>query len=228
LQIKRVSNNNPESTLKFLGIHMDENLTWKTHVNKVKSKISYAIFIMNKVKNILPYTALKTLYLTLVQSHLIYGILAWGNSAMINKTALLQKKAIRIINNKHYRAHTDPLYKTNNILKLVDLHENQILLFMYEYMNNQLPLPYENLFDCQNPPCRITRHSENIIYREMPRIKFTECLPRHNFRIVLNKLDDDIKNTSNKMRFKMLTKLIFINKYAESIHCDNPYCTDCS
>ena len=53
----------------------------------------------------------KSLYLTLIHSHLIYGITAWGNSSATNKLYLLQKKALRLINNKAYASHTDPLFK---------------------------------------------------------------------------------------------------------------------
>ena len=42
-------------------------------------KIAKAIFAINKVKHFLPHIALRSLYLTLVQSHIIYGIRLWGN-----------------------------------------------------------------------------------------------------------------------------------------------------
>ena len=131
-----------------------------------------------------------------------------------NDNIYLYKKAIRIINNKQYRTHTEPLFKANRILRLCDQHEHQILLFMYQYVNNQLPHSFVKLFVCQNQPTRITRHNENIVYSEMPRIKFTECLPRHYFRKIWNKLDINIKNSKIKSNFNKTTKQNFINKYA--------------
>ena len=66
-----------------------------------------ALFAINRTKHILPHEALKTLYFALIQSHLTYGIHAWGNTIFINQILKLQKRAVRLINKKEYRAHTD-------------------------------------------------------------------------------------------------------------------------
>ena len=79
--------------------------------------------IFNRVKNLLPHTALKSLYYTLIHSHMTYGIHAWGNASSIAKLFVLQKRAIRIINNNKYRTHTEPLFKSENILKITDLYK---------------------------------------------------------------------------------------------------------
>ena len=51
------------------------------------------------MKHFLPHNALKTLYYTLIQSHLTYGIQAWGHRNTVKKLQTLQKRAVRIINN---------------------------------------------------------------------------------------------------------------------------------
>ena len=85
IKLDRIGNNQPEKSIKFLGVHMDEHLTWTAQIRMVKSKISRSIFALNKVKNIFPHDILKSLYYTLVQSHLVYGIQAWGNSRSVNQ-----------------------------------------------------------------------------------------------------------------------------------------------
>ena len=70
------------------------------------------LFYDRKNKDKLPHAALKSLYLTLIHSHLIYGITAWGNSSATNKLYLLQKKALRLINNKAYASHTEKSIKS--------------------------------------------------------------------------------------------------------------------
>ena len=59
-----------------------------------------------------------------------YGIMAWGNGDVV-KIANMQTKIVRIINNKGYTAHTDPLLKKSEILKLKDLYECEVSLFMH-------------------------------------------------------------------------------------------------
>ena len=42
--IERIGDDMPEQAVKFLGIHIDEHLTWNAHIKHVKSKISKSLF----------------------------------------------------------------------------------------------------------------------------------------------------------------------------------------
>ena len=42
------------SALKFVGVHLDENLNWNYHLKSVKNKASGAVFALSSVKNFLP------------------------------------------------------------------------------------------------------------------------------------------------------------------------------
>ena len=66
-------------TFNFLGITIDKHLNWNQHVDKVSSKISRCLGILNKLKNILPLSAKLKVYNSLVLSHINYGILVWGS-----------------------------------------------------------------------------------------------------------------------------------------------------
>ena len=109
--IQIIGNDMPEKSFKFLGIYIDENLTWKHHILHVNSKISQSLFGLRQIKHILPRHCLINLYFTLVQPYLSYGLVVWGNAKAhyIKKTILLQKRALRIINHKHFNSHTEPL-----------------------------------------------------------------------------------------------------------------------
>ena len=58
----------------FLEINIDQNITWKPHVTKAAIKISRVIGVLNKLKNIFPQHILLTIYNSLIQPHLIYGV----------------------------------------------------------------------------------------------------------------------------------------------------------
>ena len=62
----------------FLGLVINEHLTWKTHIDKVTNKISKYTGILNRLKHFLPKNIMRTLYCSLIQSQLIYCILVWG------------------------------------------------------------------------------------------------------------------------------------------------------
>ena len=116
--IERVSNFN------FLGVTLDEQLNWKKHI-----KCSKTVGILNKLKLILPINIKILLYNTLLIPHINYCLMAWGFNC--NRLYTLQKKAIRIISQSKYNAHTSPLFKKLKLLKLQDLPKvttTQILL----------------------------------------------------------------------------------------------------
>ena len=62
IPLTQVGTNFQEQTIKFLGIYIDEKLSWKRHISQICSKMARSIFFINKVKNILPTFALKILY----------------------------------------------------------------------------------------------------------------------------------------------------------------------
>ncbi len=85
LTLARICNHKAEDLVKFLGIYMDENLTWRNHVVSVGTKLARSIFALNRVKHILPFDILRTLYFTLVQSNIMPGLIVWGNTCFVNK-----------------------------------------------------------------------------------------------------------------------------------------------
>ncbi len=89
---------------KFLGVFVDDSLSWRYHLTHVNNKISRALYGIKQVKNFLPKDSLKTLYLAFIQPYISYGIFSWGNTniSTLKKTISLQKRAIRIINNTGY------------------------------------------------------------------------------------------------------------------------------
>ena len=128
----------------FLGLTIDEHLNWNGHIQKVSNKISRALGILSRVKRYLPKRILITLYNSLILPHLQYSILAWGSKN--NRLVKLQKRALRIISNSKYNAHTDPLFKAFHLLKLEDIFELNALKLYHNFLNNKLPHFFQNMF----------------------------------------------------------------------------------
>lgn len=66
------------SSSKFLGVVLDEKLTFKNHVVFVTKKVSKLIGIFHRLKYFFPPHILKQLYFSLMQPHLSYCISVWG------------------------------------------------------------------------------------------------------------------------------------------------------
>ena len=104
--IERIGYQRKEKYVKFLGLYMDDKLSWSNQISMLRSKLSRSIFALNRVKDIFHRDILKSLYFALIHSHINYGLMVWGNANTIDRIEILQKKAIRIINKKPYNAHT--------------------------------------------------------------------------------------------------------------------------
>ena len=213
---------------KFLGIYLDTHLTWKRHIERISANISSAIFAINRARNFLSKHALRCLYFALVHSHLTYGIHVWGNSMTIKKIITLQKRAIRTINKVWYRSHTEPLFKSNQILKFEDMYTLQISLFVYDLNNDLLPKSFRNLLSqyCLARHGIITRQN-NLIPQSRPRTTFSSKLPKHNFTRIWNKTGSTLAHGKNRLTFKRLLKNSYLEAYRSQIKCFNPRCTDC-
>jgi hypothetical protein len=145
---------------KFLGVTIDENLSFKYHTEAVSNTISRNVGILNKLKHFLPKNILLCIYCSLVQSYLTYGILAWGNTHNIYLDNLLklQKRAVRYITMSHFRAHSSPLFKELKLLTIYDLYKLHLSIFMFKYSLDQLPSIFNYYFvkrqDVHNRPTR--------------------------------------------------------------------------
>ena len=156
--------------------------------------------------------------------HLNYSTLAWGHS--LDRISTLQKKAIRCICNTNFLSHTEPLFKILNTLKLKDILRMKALKFYYRYINNQLPLYFNNMFLTQT-----ATHSHNTRYRDVPRSAIpVRSTTQNSVRFYIPNL---IKATSSNIVDKISThsytgfsnyaKLQFINEYSETCSVVNCY-----
>ena len=132
------------SEFNFLGLTLDECLSWKPHVQKISNKISRIIGVLCRLKNYLPKHILRTLYNSLILPHLQYSVLTWGFK--MGRAELLQKRAVRVISCSKYNAHTDPLFKQLNLLKVKDIFDLNALKLFYKLKQNCLPVYVTDMF----------------------------------------------------------------------------------
>ena len=92
------------SSLKFLGVIVDNKLNWSNHIKFICNKLSKNIGVLYRLKS-LPKSVLKLIYNALIIPHINDCITAWGNAHdhYIQRIILLQKRAIRIV------AHACPI-----------------------------------------------------------------------------------------------------------------------
>ena len=200
---------------KFLGVIIDNKLSWKVHVDNISKKKSRNIGILNRLKTQLPSSALLTLYSSLTLPYLNYGLLAWGNAHqnILDKLLLLQKRAVRIISQADFRAHTNPFFYDNNILKVKDLYLLQLGQFMYKNTNDLLPKNFKTMFlKNRSFHQHSTRQSEEY-HLPLLRTSFAKNTFIYDGPKLWNSFTDSLKNAPSLYTFKKRLKIFLFLKY---------------
>ena len=143
-EIKRVSE------IKFLGVVIDEKLSWDAHVKSLTKKLASCTGSINRIAASIPKTLYMNLYYTLFESYITYGITVWGSipNRKFNKLFNAQKKILRVLfgdrekfldkyrtcirarpypeqnlpTEFYVKEHSKPLFNKNKILNLKNLY----------------------------------------------------------------------------------------------------------
>ena len=124
---------------KFLGIWLNDNLSWESHIRQLSIKIKKNIILLRKSKNLLKNNAMLPLYYGHVHSHLKYGILIWGslvNSSQFARLQKMQDLAVKLINST---MNVKTIYSNHKIAKLKRILVLEQQKFTYHLINNLLP-----------------------------------------------------------------------------------------
>ena len=126
---------------KFLGVWIDDKLSWNIHVNKVLLKVKWNLHLLHNCRNMLNLQTKRIIYFVHIQSHLTYCISIWGNlvsKGTLQKLQKAQDKCISLID----KCKTN---KDLNILTIEKLIQLENLKFGFKLSNNLLP---KKIVDC--------------------------------------------------------------------------------
>ena len=123
---------------KFLGVIIDELLSFQQHIMYIKGKVARGLGILYKTKKYLHQKTLTQLYNAFIYPHLTYCIPVWGNACKtyLDPLVKIQKRVIRLIKGAKKLDHTDPLFKELKILKISEIYVYTLQLIMYKHHHN--------------------------------------------------------------------------------------------
>ena len=206
-----------KKSVKYLGVTIDDNLKWGTHINNISSVISRSLGIMGRAKLFLSSDELKLLYNTLVLPYLNYCAAVWGSNyqTRLDKLIKLQKRAIRIIDKKPYYYPTRELFIKYKILKLPDLVIEQQIIILLGHLNQTLPSPISTMFKHYTPVSTRAVQHYHIPYANTNYRSFSLSItaPKAWNKIVC-KLHSDIRNVPrNKCTLKKHVRQYILDRY---------------
>ena len=137
-----------EFKTKFLGVIVDNKLSWLYHIQYIKKKMAKGIGVICRAKHLLNVKTLCTLYYSFVYPYLNYEAEVWGNACANHLLSIvkLQKKVMRIITNSHRIEHTLPLFQKLYILRFEEIHFYKIALIMFKVYHKISPDVFSKLF----------------------------------------------------------------------------------
>ena len=202
----------------FLGVIIDENVTWKSEISHVANKVSRSIGMIQKSSLYLSSYSLRVLYFSLVYPYFFYSNIVWASTYKTNLVLLvkLQKRVVRIIDKSHFNAHSEPIFKKLRILKFHDLNLLQLGQFMFSYQIRTLPPKLASKFTLNSQIH--TYYSRNSHAFRLPfcRTNIKQFSVFYQGPKFYNSLDIDIMNSSSTASFKKALKSFFFNNYSEN------------
>ena len=132
-----------KSDIKFLGITIDNSISFKTHILALCKKLNLCLLLMRNIRQYLDVKTMVDMYYTFFYPHIIYGIEFWGhgNKTYLKRILKLQKAALRIILKIKPGEHVTSHFKTLKIMRITMLFDYRLLVlllktFSTEQINN--------------------------------------------------------------------------------------------
>ena len=155
---------------KFLGILLDEKLTWHEHFNSLLLKIKRNIHLLRTSRNFINTHTVKLIYYGHIYSHLCYCISVWSNmltNTSMKKLQKIQDWCIQLIDRNKIPIKNK--YLNNRILRI-----NKILLLEnckigYKLLNKQLPDRVQITLSTDHTTKSLTKcHKHETRYKQKP------------------------------------------------------------
>ena len=206
------------SSVKFLGVHIDDKLTWHEHIGVVCNRTAKGVGILYRLRHF-PRSILTMIYYALIISHINYCNVTWSNCTdyYMTRLFLLQKKAVRIISNAPYNAHTLPIFYELQLLNVYDINNFNIAIFMFMCSKGLLPPVMMSKFSLNSSVHHHnTRNSDNY---HLPQVRTNISKNTIFFKgpILWNYLPSSVKNTPTLNSFKRAYKSHLVSLYSSVV-----------
>jgi hypothetical protein len=115
---------------KFLGLKIDDVLSWNIHKDSVIKKLTIVCFMIRSVMPYMTQSSLANIYYSLFHSVLSYCIVFWGQATNTKKLFILQKRVVHLMTGYGYRHSCRNFFNQLGILPLKSQYIYSLLLFV--------------------------------------------------------------------------------------------------
>ena len=193
----------PQPKVTYLGIILDEHLSWDPHVHDLTTKLSRTVGFLSKLRHLVDFKTLLSIYYALFDSHVSYCLQTIGyiTQASLEKIEVLQNKALRIMHFKPPREPARPLYIKSAILPLRKLLMVKNCLLALDFVKRTIPSYFCLDFLSRTPNQEATRQSS--LRLEPPSTKTV----RYGSFSIATLVTKDWNNLHSKLKINDLSKI---------------------
>lgn len=124
---------NFSNSTKLLGIYIDFNLNFQSHIDQLENKLSSVCYALRVLIRYLDINVVKSAYYANFYSRMKYGIVFWGLSTHFDRVFKIQKRAIRILYKMSFRDSCRGVFRRNSLLTAMGLYIYECILFLRKY-----------------------------------------------------------------------------------------------
>lgn len=197
--------------VKFLGVIVDQKLSWKEHILYVRNKLSSILSVLYRASHIIDVNSMLILYRSLFLPHLSYCSEVWGNtcSTFTKSIFVAQKKAVRLLMTN--KVSSDIIFKHLKLLKFADIVKLNTVSVAHAASLCKLPVSIQAFYN-QKPVLDKTRNIKHFL------LPLSKCNLKH-FSVICvsiklwNSLALSTQLCKTKHNFKRIYKEKLIDLY---------------
>ena len=126
------------ATAKSLGVTIDDNLDWGSHMEKIIKKVSSGIGAIKRVRYLVPQATLQLIYQALIHPHFNYCNTVWAGNCGItlrNKLQKLQNRAARVLTFSDCDEDAGYMFELPGWKNLARQHEIEKITLVYKSLH---------------------------------------------------------------------------------------------
>jgi hypothetical protein len=203
---------------KYLGVNIDVNLSWSTHIDNLCKELNCIVWTLSRLRNVIPFESLKTIYSSIMQPKIDYAITVWGycNECNIDKVQRMQNRAVRaMLNNYDFiNVRGTDLVSGMKILNIRQRRDYFMSVLMYKCIHGEAPTYLSNEITMEIEIAnRVTRNvNENNVYMPDVNLNITKSSFSYCGPLIWNSLTDDLKECTSLNIFKKKAFSFWYNK----------------
>ena len=198
---------------KFLGIVIDQHLTWKNHIDYITKKILRITGLLCRIRFYVNQTHLKMLYNTLIYPYLHYGNIVWGNNypTRLDKLFKLQKKVLRIITFSPYTAPSLPLFTKLSLLNIYQINDFLIGSFSFSLNSKVLPSYFSDFCIGNAQVHGYNTREKGHLHKIFSRTNYGKYSTKNKVIDIWNRIPLNIKCSASLKIFKRKLKIFLLS-----------------